>query len=533
VTGAPSAVVGVSYHGDTIFKSSHGLYNINAELTPDADTIYNIGSITKAFTASAIGILVEEKKLTWTTPVHDILPELHSTSCFVTEELTVVDLLSHRTGLASSNEWWYGAGGELLLQKDQTIPFFNMFKSVRSLRTSYGYNNWNYAVLGEVIERLTGQPYGNYVKNKILEPLGLHRTSASHIFDSDTNRALPYAVLDDLSAYELPQPQSECGRIMAPAQAIRSSVGDLLKYAQALLNAYHSQLQDRNTSSSDSPLKNVVKQLTGHIGCGDPSMQEKSYCLGLHRHQLPNTLEGMGCNTMFVEKMPLLTPGNEARLLLSHGGSMAGYTTFISLLPEINCSIVVLVNSIGLGDPANWINQLIIEAMIDTPKPNDYLKLAKEAANNHILNLPRISERLEREREDVPPCTALVNYIGRYKDPSREFFVDVRLNDPNSGSMQLEILFQGLESQTWSLDHYSGDTFLLPMSFNAKAKRAIFTFFHEDELKFTFQSNNAGQIEKLYWAHTPDVPAEEQYFIKINKEMRNITGYPCFSFPNL
>ncbi len=113
-------------------------------------------------------------------------------------------------------------------------------------------------------------------------------------------------------------------------------------------------------------MKNVVK----------PSMLQKAYCLGVHRHQLPNPFDGLGCNTMFVNQMPVLTPINDAHLVLSHGGSLAGHTTFVYLLPEINRSIAVLVNSIGLGDPAGWVNQLVIEKVIDTPTPNDYVKLA-------------------------------------------------------------------------------------------------------------------------------------------------------------
>lgn len=513
VTGAPSVSLGVAYEGETIYQWSSGLRDIKQGHAPDLDTVYGIGSLSKIFTASAIGILVEEGDLDWVTPVRNILPEFRSSSQFITEELTVEDLLSHRSGMASSNEWWYGAGGELLLTKSQMMKFINALKPVGSLRSRYIYSNWNFAILGEIIERITGVSYGTFISNRILAPLGMNRTSASHKFGNDSNLARPYAVLDNLSAYELPMPKCEDDTIMTAAQGIQSTVNDLLKYSQALILAYNSQLQTKSTSSYESPLKNVAKQFSAHTSRGSPSLTQKAYCLGMHRHQLPNPFDGLGCNTMFVEQMPVLTPGGEARLVLSHGGSLAGYTTFVSLLPEINCSIVVLVNSIGLGDPAGWINQLIIESVINSPVPNDYVALAKEAANNHSSSFSKLSQELQKQRIDTPPSKPLSDYIGRYQDPNQGFIIEVKFHA--GAELKLEIAFQGLDSQVWALEHYQEDTFLcFHTSFNDLAQRAIFTFLDEDYFKFTFRTNEDGNIDRLFWAHDGNVPAEEQFLVK-------------------
>lgn len=516
VTSAPSVSLGVAYEGKPIYYWSTGLRDIKQEKAPDPDTVYGIGSLSKIFTASAIGILVDEGRLDFSTPVVNILPEFRSSSQFITAELTVEDLLSHRAGMATSNEWWYGAGGELLIEKNQTMKFVNALKPVASLRSRYNYSNWNFAILGEVIERLAGVSYGIFINDKILLPLDMKRTSASHKFGNDDNLALPYAVLDDLSAYELPMPKCEDGTIMVSAQGIQSTVGDLLKYSQALMSAYHSQLNNKSTSSQGSPLKHVANQLSAHTQRGSPSIFQKAYCLGMHRYQLPNPFDGLGCNTMFVNQMPVLIPGSDARLVLSHGGSLAGYTTFISLLPEINCSIAVLVNSIGLGDPAGWINQLVIENVIDSPAPKDYVALAQEAATNHSSSFSKLSKALQNACVDTPPSKPLKDYVGRYQAPDQDFFVDVRFRE--SVQLQLEIVFQGLESQVWALDHYQCDTFLcFNTSFNDLAKRAIFTFLDEDYFQFTFRQNDAGEIDRLFWVHDGSVPADEQFFVKTSE----------------
>lgn len=513
-TGAPSVSLGVSFDGQTIYEWNSGRKTLKQDLAPNLNTVYGIGSLSKIFTASAIGILVDEGRLSWQTPVRDILPEFHSRSQFITEELTVEDLLSHRSGMANSNEWWYGAGGELLINKNQTMSFINGLQPASSLRSRYSYSNWNFAALGEVIERLVGMSYGSFINEKILVPLNMSRTSASHANVDDDNLAVPHAILDDLSAYELPMPKCEDATIMAAAQGIHSTVNDLLKYAHALIGTYHSQLQATDANPRSSPLRGVVKQFSAHTSRGSSSLLQKAYCLGMHRHQLPNQLDGLGCNTMFVKKMPLLTPGGDVRLLLSHGGSLAGYTTFLSLLPEINCAIVVLVNSIGLGDPAGWINQLVVETIIDSPTPNDYVALAKEAAHNHCTSFAQLSEQLEGKRGTEPCSKPLKQYIGRYRSPDQDFFIDVGFRDRDQSKLQ--IAFQGLDSQLWSLDHYQGDTFLcFNTSFNDLARRAIFTFLDEDYFQFKFGSNEADDVDKLFWAHDGSLPADEQFFVKV------------------
>lgn len=142
---------------------------------------------------------------------------------------------------------------------------------------------------------------------------------------------------------------------MVGAQGIQSSVNDLLKYATALQAARR---------GDETPLKNTPKQFAGHIFRGNPLI-DKSYGLGLMRTMLPGTIGG-GSNAMYTV-LPTITPGPscDARLVAFHGGGQAGYTSFLTMLPEADISIVVLTNSIGLGDPASWINELLVETLID------------------------------------------------------------------------------------------------------------------------------------------------------------------------
>lgn len=511
-TGAPSVALGVSHNGAKVYEAAYGYRDVKAGQAPNADTVYGIGSITKIFTASAIGLLVDDGKLHWTTPVCSILPGLQTNDKFITQELTVVDLLSHRTGLATSTQTWYGADGILLLNKSQTLSSFNSLKRVASFRTRFDYNNWNFALLGEVIEKLTGQSYDTFLRDRVFTPLGMNRTSVRHTFGNDGNLALPYAVLQDKSLYQLPEPRSQDGQIMGSAMGIQSTVNDLLSFSQALLNSFNSQLQIPQPNTSNSLLKDVVKQFAGHTTRGSPSALQKAYGLGIHRHQLPNAFDGLGCNSMFVKEMPSIQPGNGTRLVLSHGGSLAGYTTFVGLFPEINCSFAVLVNSIGLGDPAGWIFQLMVEALVDSPSPNDYIRLAQEAATNHASKYEEMQRQLERKKSNQPLSKPLPHYTGRYYDPNMDLFVDVALKSESDSELYLK--FQGLDSQMWDLQHYDADTFVIPLRFDYYAKRAMFTFLSKESYMFQFHLNEAGHTDRLYWAHDPGVPATEQFLLK-------------------
>lgn len=99
VAGVPGVSFGVAHRGEIVFRDNIGFRDLEARAEPDSDTLYGVASISKMFTASAVGILVDEGKLDWMTPIVSIVPELNTVDKFVTEQLSILDLLLHRTGL--------------------------------------------------------------------------------------------------------------------------------------------------------------------------------------------------------------------------------------------------------------------------------------------------------------------------------------------------------------------------------------------------------------------------------------------------
>jgi CubicO group peptidase (beta-lactamase class C family) len=296
--------VGVSQRGHTIWQWNFGTRDVDASLAPDSSTVYGIGSLTKCFTATAIAQLVKQGKLSYNTRIKDILPDFKSRNPAVTDLATVEDLLAHRLGLAKSNHWWYGAEGELLLEKADLLPAVSDLQPITGFRAAFDYSNWCYALAGEIIERVTGESYGEYIKGAIASPLGLCSTTAIHDDIPEANIAKPYAALDDGTFALLPRPKSQDGLIMCPAQGILSSVDDLLVYSSALMSAF----QGITDSPQRPKLKGVDTQLFGRIFTAQ-TRRESSYALGFHRHQLPGAITATGANGMFVKQQPQLTPG--------------------------------------------------------------------------------------------------------------------------------------------------------------------------------------------------------------------------------
>ncbi|KAF6229941.1 hypothetical protein HO133_004278 [Letharia lupina] len=509
IGGTPSVSLGVIDPILGFYLANYGYRDVEHGIKADSDTVYGLGSLTKAFTSAGIGSLVSDGKLRWDTKVCELLSDIDSVVPVFNDQATIVDLLAHRTSIARPNEIWYGAGGELLLSNDQSIPTFNSLLPISQFRGAFRYSNWGYTLAGDVIERLSGVGYSSYLESRILDPLDMKRTSADRERVRDDNVASPYAALDNASFHPLPVPKACDGSIMNGAQGMRGTVNDLLKWCAALMEAQRGDLASPAASADASPLRGIATQMSSHIAISMPQYRETSYGLGWARTQLPGTLGSIGCNGMFVKQMPTIGPATQQQqhLVLYHQGSLAGYTSALLLLPETRHAIVVLTNSIGLGDCADWISQLILETVLDNRR-HDFPTLAREAARGNI----RFNEAIGKSL-DHPPSTARGPprpwraYAGRYHNSVGNFRLDVGVKDGRA----LEVRFQGRNSQAWRLRHYDADTFVWFTSRDDLARRAKFTYAGEEIYRITFAGAEGGPADFLSWKHDPDLEAPEVF----------------------
>jgi CubicO group peptidase (beta-lactamase class C family) len=177
--------------------------------------------MTKGFTAAAIGILMNEGKLGWSTKVKDVLPAFHPADPVVCKNATITDLLSHRTGLEHADAFWAQSNNNILLSREQALPTIDQLRAVTPFRAEYRYNNWGYEVAERIIETLSGKKHSQFLVEKIFDPLRMTRTfnDDSECHGAD-NLAQAYMTFDDASPAHIPRLHMADGTLMNAAGGI-------------------------------------------------------------------------------------------------------------------------------------------------------------------------------------------------------------------------------------------------------------------------------------------------------------------------
>ena len=229
----PGLAVGVVHDGKVIVARGYGVRELGKRGRVDADTLFTIGSNTKAFTAAALGLLVAQGKLRWDDRITKYVPEFRLHSAYVTQETTLRDLLSHRTGYCDPSSMWYMA--------DDTTK--NIIERLRYQKPRYGfrahfcYNNTMYLVAAQVIPRLAGTSWGRYVTEHLLMPLQMARTVTSDAaLKSASDVAAPHGEVDG-KVRVIRRYWTHNMNVFAPVGAINSSVADLNHWLLMLLAA--------------------------------------------------------------------------------------------------------------------------------------------------------------------------------------------------------------------------------------------------------------------------------------------------------
>ena len=193
----PGIAVAIVKDDKVIHSKGYGVRSLNTRLKVDSNTLFGIASNSKAFTTAALGILIDEKKLTWDDRVIDYIPEFRLYNPYVTEEFTIRDLLTHRSGLglgAGDLMIWPGSNNFTL--KD-IIHNLRYLKPVSGFRTKYDYDNLLYIVAGEVVARVSGMSWEDFIETRIMQPLSMTGSAASYNRLKDKSNVIdPHAPVD-------------------------------------------------------------------------------------------------------------------------------------------------------------------------------------------------------------------------------------------------------------------------------------------------------------------------------------------------
>ncbi len=314
----PGMAIGIIKDDSLIFAKGYGYRNIEQKKTVDANTIFPIASNTKAYTAAAMGILVDEGKINWDTKVKDILPYFKLYSDYVTEHFTITDLLSHHSGLVtfSGDLLWYGSD----YSRQEVIKKLPLLKQEYEFRTTFGYSNIMYIAAGEVIAKVSGVSYEEFLQKHFFDKLEMNSTytSITDLKNLD-NVCTPYnKVNDKLIPIELLNWDNIGG-----AGCINSNVTDVSQWIKLQL---HNGIWHGDTLISAAQIREMrsphtnFKVSTGYQRYW-PSTHFRAY--------------GMGWSVSDYH----------GRQLVNHSGGYDGVITFTCLVPEENLGFVILTNS--------------------------------------------------------------------------------------------------------------------------------------------------------------------------------------------
>jgi CubicO group peptidase (beta-lactamase class C family) len=317
----PGISVAVVKDGQIIMAKGYGVSSLKTKAPMDANTLVGIASNTKAFTTAALGLLVDEGKLKWDDKVTDYIPEFKMYDPYVTAEFTVRDLLCHRSGMG------LGAG-DLMFFPDSSnftvkdvIHNLRYFKPVSSFRSKYDYDNNLYIVAGEVVTRISGQPWAEFVQARLVKPLGMTRTATDFSRLPDpTNVIDAHGPVDG----KVQVIQRDRGTFAAPCGGMYSSVNDLSKWLIMLMGG----------PGAPAPLLKPKTQW---------ELWSPQTILPLG--PVPDKYRPYSYNTHFsAYGLGWVLRDVRGYKEVSHTGGQIGMVTEVKMIPELHLGIIVLTN---------------------------------------------------------------------------------------------------------------------------------------------------------------------------------------------
>ena len=385
----PGLAVAVVHQDRLLFAEGYGVLELGSPGAVDAHTRFAVGSTTKAMTAAAVGILVDEGRLGWSDPVIEHLPWFRVGDAYLTRDIRVVDLLTHNVGLGNADYLWY----EQDVDAREVVERLRYLEPAYSPRAGFIYQNIMYAAAGELVEAVSGLPWEDFVRTRLHVPIGMSETlmTLAHTRGSP-NVAIPHDRIDG----KLEVIQNASVDAVAAAGSVWSSVTDMSKWLRFLLN-------DGVTASGERILSSetVGKMFTPHAFVGEESFYPTQ------RLTQPNWMTyGLGW----------FQSDYEGRKVDFHTGSIDGMVAIAGLLRDEGVGVYVLANR----DHAELRHALMYRVfdLFDDEPPRDWsTELLALYGGLEARAREAAAARDARRQEGTSPSLPLSAYVGVYSDP--------------------------------------------------------------------------------------------------------------------
>ncbi|MDC8760818.1 serine hydrolase [Janthinobacterium fluminis] len=459
----PGIAIAVVKDGKVLVAKGFGVRKLGQPAAVDAQTLFEVASNSKAFTAAALAMLVDEGKLAWDDPVTKHLPGFQMYDAYVTSAMTVRDLLTHRSGLglgAGDLLWWPTTS----FSTDEIIEKLRYIRPATSFRNSYAYDNLLYIVAGKIIADKAGKSWGAAIRERILTPLGMAATTTSlDEHAGNANVANAHSKINDKIAAvkSMPVPNA------VGAVGINTNAEEIAKWMAALLDGgkiagkadpearLFSAAQSREMWTAQTPMK-IAEPKPGLAGIK------------------PNfNAYGLGFNLRDYKGMKLA----------QHGGALQGFFSQVVMVPEAKLGVAILTNAES-GAAMTSLQWRILDHYLNVA-PSDWIGLIGTADRaRHAADAKKQGGAAAARAAKSQPSLALAAYDGEYQDP---WYGTVTIKPEGKKRV---LSFSRTQDLTGELEHWQHDTFIVrwkERNFNADAY-------------VTFALNPDGSIERMKMA---------------------------------
>lgn len=419
----PGLAIGIVKDDEVVLAKGYGVREIGKGTLVDENTVFAIGSSSKAFTAASLAMLVDEGKVNWDDPVTKHLVGFQLFDPYVTRELTVRDLLTHRSGLDRGYALWYGSDYD----REEILRRIRYLKPSWGFRSRFGYQNIMYLAAGQIIPAVTGVSWDDFVQRRIFTPLGMSSTNTS-VTDLKglSNVARPHAKIDD-RVQAIPYRNIDN---IGSAGSINSNVVDMAQWVRLQLSegVYQSErllspglVQEMHTPQTITPDEPPWSLLS-------PGAHFRVYGMGWFLHDY------------------------HGRKLVHHGGDIDGMFALVTMIPEEELGLIVLTNMDNTMLPYVLMYR-VFDAYLGVPERNWSSEMLEMMRGFQEQGKTAMKKTEEARVKGTTPSLPLTKYVGTYEN---ELYGEGRITHKDG---MLVLHFN--PAHTGDLEHWNYDTFRL------------------------------------------------------------------------
>ena len=445
--------VGIVQNDTIVYSKGFGIKEIGKDSKVNDQTTFGIGSISKSFTVLTLGLLVDEGKISWDDRVKDYLPYFELYAPYVTENFTIRDLLTHRSGLkdVSGGTLWYHSD----YSRVEIIKRLKYLEPVSGFREKPAYQNTMFVVASEIVKEVSGMSWDEFLKSRVFDKLEMNSsTSLAKDREANENLAQPHIWDIDFKKVAIKQ---ENGDNLGPGGFIYSSARDMNNYMKMLLK---DGVFINDTIVSKEVIDEIFKpQALFQIAPPPFGNEFSSYGLGWW-----------------------VTP-YEGHKIIEHSGGIDGMSAQLFMVKDLNIGVVILTNV--SKEPASFLIKAKILELIFNEKAFDFYDRGLEYRERRIENLKKAVDNKPRT-ENTKPSLPIENYSGIYSDKMYGDIIISKISD-----QELEISFSHTSLFTGKLIHWHYDTFKIDwydirvpdgfITFDFNSKREILGFSMDQE----------------------------------------------------